>query len=235
MRAADDLQIVVNEANQAERERRDHRNPGERIGQIGPQQCRDNRCGEDQQPAHRWRAGFGPMRGRAFLADHLSDLKLAELPDHDRTKREAEDQCGQTGGRRTERDVARDVEGANLRVQRVEEVVEHQANSSLSRSTTASVPMPREPFTRTRSPGLTRSSASAAASLLEATCDTEAAGIPASTAAAASAAAAGPPTAIRKSRPAARVPPHRIRDGARPSGRQAPTSHRAQPPFGHSP
>ena len=36
MRAADDLQIVVNEANQAERQRRDHRNPGEGIGEIRP-------------------------------------------------------------------------------------------------------------------------------------------------------------------------------------------------------
>ena len=41
----------------------------------------------------------------------------------------------------------------NVRVQRIEKVIQHQANSAFSRSTTRSGPMPREPFTSTRSPG----------------------------------------------------------------------------------
>ena len=73
----------------------------------------------------------------------------------------------------------------------------------MSRSTTRSVRTPREPLTSTRSPGRVRAAVNAAASALLPIQATEFAGIPASTAASASARAGGPPTVTSMSRPAA--------------------------------
>ena len=56
------------------------------------------------------------------------------------------------GRRGAERDVARHVEDGDLRVERDEEVIQHQPNSAVRRSTTRSVRVPREPLTSTTSP-----------------------------------------------------------------------------------
>src|SRR3954467_7301607 len=106
------------------------------------------------------------MRLRAVLADHLADLELAQPADHDRSDDQAERERGDAGAGGTERDVAKHVEHRDRRVQRVEQVVEHQSNSTLRRSTTRSVRMPRDPLTSTRSPARTFVCAMSAASAL---------------------------------------------------------------------
>ena len=164
MRPADDLQVVIGESDRPECRRREHGNPDERVAKIRPQQRRHERRGQDQESAHRRRAGLGPVRRRAFVTDDLPDLELLQLADHPGSENEPESERGHAGHRRPERDVARHVQDREPRRQRRQEVVEHQANSALRRSTTRSVPMPREPFTSTRSPGRMRASATSAAS-----------------------------------------------------------------------
>ena len=163
MRSADDLQVVVREPDRAEPGRRQHGNPDVDVGQIGPQQRRHERRRQDQQPAHRRRAGLQLVRRRAFLPDDLADLEFAQLPDEPRPEQQADRERRQAGGRRAERDVARHVQHRELRAQREqhleEQVVEHQANSAFSRSTTSSVRTPRDPFTRITSPGRTSDAA----------------------------------------------------------------------------
>ena len=75
------------------------------------------------------------MRRRAFLADHLPDLELAQLADHPGAEEQPDGERRQARGGRPERDVARHVEDRPVRRQ-VVEVVQHQANSAFSRSTT---------------------------------------------------------------------------------------------------
>src|SRR5262249_39025595 len=109
------------------------------------------------------------MRLRSLLANHLADLELAKLANEPRSKDQAERKRRQARRRRADGDVAQDVQHGKLRPeerQLDEEVVEHQANSAFSRSTTRSVCTPRDPFTRTRSPARTREEALAAASSL---------------------------------------------------------------------
>ena len=166
VRAADDLQIVVGKSDGAVPGRRQHRDPDEDVRQVGPQQRRHQGRRQDQQPAHRRGPGLGAMRLRPFGANHLTDLKLTQLPDQPRAERQADRERRQRRRRSAERDVARHVEHRELAVKRVEQVIQHQPRSALSRSTTRSVLTPRDPFTSTRSPLFTSTTAASAASSL---------------------------------------------------------------------
>src|SRR6059058_4252685 len=100
------------------------------------------------------------MRLGPVLPDDLPDLEVAQPANHHRPHRQADRQRRHGRARRAEGDVLEYVEYVEDRDPRVqmhinelvEEVVEHQANSTFNRSTTRSVRMPREPFTSTRSP-----------------------------------------------------------------------------------
>ena len=65
---------------------------------------------------------------------------------------EADGERREARRRGAKRDVARHVQHRQLRVERVEEVIQHQPRSAFSRSTTRSVLTPRDPFTSTTSP-----------------------------------------------------------------------------------
>ena len=166
VRAPNDLEIVVGESNRTESRGRQHRNPDVDVPQIGPEQRRHQRGGQNQQTSHRRRAGFRRVRRRAFVPDDLADLKLAQLANEPRAEQQADEQRREARRGGPEGDVLNDVQHRDLRVERKKKVVEHQTNSALRRSTTTSVRMPREPFTSTRSPGLTSAAAISAAWLL---------------------------------------------------------------------
>ena len=166
VRLTHDLHVIVGEPDAAKRRRRPHRDPHEGVGQVRPQQRGHERRGEDEQPAHGRRPGFRAVGRRSFLPDHLADLKLVKRPDHPWPERQTDRERRQTRRRGPERDVPRDVQHGELRVERVQQLVQHQANSALSRSVTASVPTPRDPFTSTRSPGSIKCAARSAASWL---------------------------------------------------------------------
>ncbi len=166
VRAADDLQVVIGEADRAVSGGGQHRNPDVGVREIRPQQRRHQRRRQNQQAAHGRRARFRPMGLRAVGANHLADLELAQLPDQPRPEHQADRQRRQRRRRGAERDVARHVEHRELRMERIEQVIQHQRRSAFSRSTTRSVLTPRDPLTRIRSPALTSAAAASAASSL---------------------------------------------------------------------
>src|SRR5262245_24741003 len=143
---------------------------------------------------------------RAFLSDDLPDLKVAKHPDQPRAKEHADRKRGEAGRSRTERDVARHVQRTEKRGgsgESRQHVTQHQPSSATSRATPTSVGVPREPLTSTRSPGLIAFTTFDAASSLFSKYRTEPGGIPAATAASASARAGAPPIAKSTLTPAA--------------------------------
>src|SRR5262249_14635947 len=163
---------------------------------IRPQQGRHQRRRQNQQSAHRRRSGFGPVRLRPLGANHLADLKLAQLAHEPWAERQADRERRQRRRRRAERDVARPVPHGEAGAQENaldQEWVQHQprpARSAFNRSTTRSVFTPRDPLTSTRSPAATIEAAASAASSLVAKYRTFAAAMPAPMAASAIARAA---------------------------------------------
>jgi hypothetical protein len=133
VRLTHDLHVIVGKPDAPKRRRRHHRDPHEDVGQVRPQQRRHERRRQYQQTAHRRRAGLGPMGRRPFRPDHLPDLELAQLRDHPRSERQADGERRQARRRRPERDVARHVQHRELRVEQVQQLIQHQANSALSR------------------------------------------------------------------------------------------------------
>src|SRR5438552_2050049 len=143
------------------------------------------------------------MRLRTLLPDHLADLEITQLADHPGSERQAECQRGQARRCGPERDVARDVEDRRVGVERIEEIQQHQANSSAIRSAMRSVLMPRDPFTSTTSPARIAAAIAGAAASLLSKYATAAAVMPAAIAASASSRAGAPPTANSAFSPAA--------------------------------
>ena len=121
-----DLQVVVREADAAERRRRQHGDPDVDVRQVGPEQGGHERRGENQQAAHGRRARFRTMTLRSLLTDHLPDLELAQTPDHPGSEEETDGQRRQARRRRAKRDVPGDVQDTKRGVQRVEQEVEHR-------------------------------------------------------------------------------------------------------------
>ena len=109
----------------AECRRRDHRDPDEHVREVGPEQRRCDRGSQDQQAAHRGRAGLGPVRLGSFLPDHLADLEVTQLADHPRSEHEADDERRQARSRGAERDVTRHVEHRELGVKWIQQVIQH--------------------------------------------------------------------------------------------------------------
>src|SRR5688572_3421839 len=112
VRAARQLQVVVGEAHGTAAKRGRHRNPHERVGEIGPEQRRQDRRRQDQDAAHRRRARLGAVRLRPFLADDLANLEVADLADEPGPDDQAEDQRAEARRGGAEGDVARDVKEA---------------------------------------------------------------------------------------------------------------------------
>jgi hypothetical protein len=112
--APNDLEIVVGEADDTESCRRQDGDPDVRIRKIRPQQGGDDRRRQDQQSAHGRRSRLGAMRLRSFLPDDLPDLEITQLADHPGSEQQAEDERRQARRRRAKRDVARDVEDAEV-------------------------------------------------------------------------------------------------------------------------
>src|SRR5690606_16241440 len=115
---------------------------------------------------------------RALLAYDLADLSALEPPDEPRIEPERDTERRHRGRDRAKRHVAQDVQEAERRVlgERIEEVVDHASprRSSLEpapstrASTTRSMRVPREPFTRitSRSPASSEAHAAASSALL---------------------------------------------------------------------
>jgi hypothetical protein len=143
--ALDDLQVVVEEAEDAHPDRGQQQEVDVGIPQIGPEQRRDHRGGQDDEPAHRRRAGFRAVPLGALLADHLAGLDLAHLADDPGPdqKREEQRRDRRVGG--PERQVAEHVEEGVDFDEPDEQVVEHQPVPGRSPPSPGGAPAPRSP------------------------------------------------------------------------------------------
>src|SRR5207245_4663451 len=81
----------------------------------------------------------------SVLADPLANAVALQLADHERREHEDERKGGERGIDESEAEVAEDVEDRELRVEGVEQKVQHYANSSSTRS----IRTPREPLSST--------------------------------------------------------------------------------------
>ena len=119
MRAADDLQVVVGESDRAERRPSSAPRSRRRRSSDPPTaaSARAPRSGSAARPSSACPPWAGATCGPS-CADHLADLKLAQLPDHPRAERQADRERRQARRRRAERDVARHVQHRELRVER---------------------------------------------------------------------------------------------------------------------
>src|SRR5215469_10213841 len=108
------LQVIVREADRAESEGGDHRDPDKAIGEIRPQQGRDQHADDNEHAAHGGSAGFLLMRLRPLLANVLANLELAQ-PAHDRgAYDQSDEQRGQAGKGSAKCEVTKDSERADM-------------------------------------------------------------------------------------------------------------------------
>src|SRR5882762_3741220 len=113
---------VVDEADGCKGQQRKNGQQHKFISQVGPQNCRYQGGQYDQHATHRWSAGLFLMVLRAFLANILADLQLAQLADQPRSENQRQEHGGETRVNRPYRDIAKYVERAEIFLQ---EVVEH--------------------------------------------------------------------------------------------------------------
>ena len=162
-----DLAVVVDEAEQAVAHGHPDHDPDEAVVEVRPEQHRDEQREQDQQPAHRRRAGLALVVG-ADLADRLPHAQARQLPDQRRAHQEGDEERRERRRPGAEGDVAEDVEGADIGGQRVEQVVEHSGSRLRFEvaSATRSILIARDPLTSTQSPRSTSSRTGAPASSL---------------------------------------------------------------------
>src|SRR5437588_362432 len=91
------LQVVVGKANRAKGQNGENDHPDKTVGEISPQQCRNNDGNGDEHAAHGGRAGFLMMGAGTFLANVLANLKFTKLADDGGADDQAHEQSGQTG------------------------------------------------------------------------------------------------------------------------------------------
>src|SRR5438445_2307816 len=156
-----DFEVVIGEADDAVEERGHENHPHEDVGEVSPEEGGEHHGNEDQEPPCRWRAFLGLVGKRSLGSDLLPDLELPQPLDQARAQGKADQQRREGRQRRPERDVPENVQDLQVVVQRIEEVIEHQwipsgpagwPAAARIASTTRSIRMPRDPFTRTTSP-----------------------------------------------------------------------------------
>ncbi len=98
------LGVVVPKPDRAEGHDAEDRDPDIGVGEVRPQQRGHHNGDDDQHAAHGGRAGLLLVRARAFLADHLADLELAQLRNQPRPQKQAQKQRRHAGECRPKRD-----------------------------------------------------------------------------------------------------------------------------------
>jgi hypothetical protein len=102
---------VIGKADQAEGQRHEQDDPDVRVVKPRPEHGRKGQRRQDQEPAHRWRAGLDEMALWAVFADRLAfALPAAQQVDQRPAEHEAEDQGCKERGPCAEGDVAEQVE-----------------------------------------------------------------------------------------------------------------------------
>src|SRR3990172_4750096 len=122
----DDLLEVVEEADCPISDGHENRDPYIGVREVRPEQGRDHDGDDDQEASHRRGSLLREVSIRPVPPDGLPDLVGAELADKPRPEDETQEERGDRGVDRAERDVPEHVEKRILHVQREEQVVQHQ-------------------------------------------------------------------------------------------------------------
>jgi len=165
------FEVVVQEPDGAERRCDEDDQHDVDVADVSPQQRGNQDRRQNDESPHRRRAGLGQVRFRRLELGRLTDLFLPEDPDDLRTEPERDHQSRQRGGGRTEGEKPEQAEARRVVcfLNQVEKIVEHvfpissipaqpngttaERSRSSRNATTSSIFMPRDPFTRTASPG----------------------------------------------------------------------------------
>ena len=137
------LDVVVREADRSQSGERPQRDPDEPVGQVHPEDRRQDDAEQDQKAAHRRRAGLRKMRLGSLGSNQLADLAAFQKTNHGRTQRQREEERGHGRRRRAKRDVAKDVEGRNAFREGIEQMVKHRTYSPFTAA--SETPGPAEP------------------------------------------------------------------------------------------
>ena len=106
----DDLEVVVEETDEAEAQGYQDQKPDIGVVQLGPQDGGGQGGENDHQPPHGGGAGLGLVGLGAVFPDVLADLHGPELADEPAPHHHGDDQGGEDGEDGPEGDVAEDVE-----------------------------------------------------------------------------------------------------------------------------
>ncbi len=130
----DDLDIVIRETDGAKSDDGNQKNPGVGVGQIGPKESGQDRADDNENAAHRRRAGFHLMVRWPFLPNLLANLEKPQSMDQPWPHDQPQCQGGQTRVGSAECDVLKNVQHRVTRIAAIQpfkqQVIEHSASFS---------------------------------------------------------------------------------------------------------
>ena len=121
-----EFQHVIGKANATEADCHEQRDPNVEVANIGQENRRENRGGQNQQSTHSRGTGFFLMGLRNLVANGLADMRGAKPFDQDRPEREREREGGEPRHDGAKGFVAQNAETDVMSVEGIEEEVEHQ-------------------------------------------------------------------------------------------------------------
>src|SRR3954453_10836381 len=129
MRTPGQFPVIVEKSDQAKPDRDAEHDPHIRVSHIGPQDRRYGQSAENKEAAHRRRPFLADQVAlRPVLANRLAfALHRSEPSDQVRAKDETDQQRGDDRPTRAERDIAKDIEGAELIGERKKEQIKHSS------------------------------------------------------------------------------------------------------------
>ena len=113
----DDLEVIVQKADEAEADGDQDQHPDEGVVQLRPEQGGGQGGEDDHQAAHGGGAVLGEMRLGPVFPDILADLQGLEFSDEPGAHHHGNNQGGEDGEDGPEGDVPEDIEAAEHRLQ----------------------------------------------------------------------------------------------------------------------
>ena len=123
------------------------------IAEVRPQQGGQDECKQNQQPAHGRRSRFAQVVFRSVVPDFFSYFQFLQKPDHGWSDQQTQNQRGNPGPRRAERDVPEHVQERIVRAEWIKKVIKHRflCCCYIKPSKTVSICDPRDPLNNRQS------------------------------------------------------------------------------------
>ncbi len=123
--APNNLQVIIHEPHQSEPDGGEDHQPHVPIRDICPEQGREDDRKQDQEPAHRRRAGLGQMAARTIVPNLLPQPHLLQLLDQDGGQHEGYEKRRHRRVDDAETQIPEDVQKGELGVERIEPKIQH--------------------------------------------------------------------------------------------------------------